>query len=122
MWPITTVRSAVSAPMATTESTSQSQSTGFLAGVVRVVLVVLFTGVETVALVAWLALVLDAATVSQTAAIGLGALFVTQTAVVEPLLTDLGVSAVGPETVGVAVLAVALLVEHVIGVGFSRRS
>ena len=214
--------------MATTESTSQTRSSGFLSGVVRFVLVVLFTGVETVALVAWLALVLDAAPVSQTAAVGLGALFVglvvehfltdqavngvdfsfplgaalvfsatetalwalwlvvaervgglegllvagvvltvllvpqhtiednalrgkglisklvdlrtlgfsivegvgatvwllfvTQTAVVEPLLTDLGVSAVGPETVGVAILALALLVEHVIGVGFSRRS
>jgi len=214
--------------MATTESTSQAQSSGFLAGVVRVVLVVLFTGVETVALVTWLALVLDAAPVSQTAAVGLGVLFVglvvehfltdqavngvdlsfpvgaalvfsateaalwalwlvvaervggieglvvagallaillvpqhtiednalrgagllsslldlrtlgfsiieglgatvwllfvTQTSVVEPLLTDLGVSTAGPETVGVAILAVALLVEHVVGVSFSRRS
>ncbi|MFC7070850.1 hypothetical protein [Halobaculum lipolyticum] len=37
------------------------------------------------------------------------------------LLSDLGVGGVDPAVGGVAVLAAALLVEHVIGVSFSRR-
>ncbi|WP_435062608.1 hypothetical protein [Halobaculum sp. EA56] len=47
--------------------------------------------------------------------------FVLRPDAVAPLLRDLGVVGVGPAAAGIAVLAASLLVEHVVGVSFSRR-
>lgn len=65
---------------------------GLIGAVSRITLIGLFTGVETVALVAWLGFVGDAAVASRAAAIGLGVLF--GGLVVEHLLTDLAVNGV----------------------------
>lgn len=76
--------------MATLESGSEgvlSRALGFLT---RYAFVAAFTGVETAALAAWLALVEGAATVSQVTAIGLGVLLVGL--VVEHVLTDVAVN------------------------------
>lgn len=46
---------------------------------------------------------------------------VTRGGLVEPVLADAGLAGVDPANLGLAVLAVALLVEHNVGVAFSRR-
>lgn len=76
--------------MATSGPTADGTSPGLVAATGRLTVVTLFTGVETVALAVWLALVLDAPTLSQTAAIGLGVLVVGL--VVEHVLTGLAVT------------------------------
>lgn len=48
-------------------------------------------------------------------------LFALEPETVQPLLRQVGITAVGPATLGVGVLAVTLLVEHVVGVRFARR-
>lgn len=49
-------------------------------------------------------------------------LFVRHGDLVGPLLAEAGITAVGPATVGVGILAFALFVEHSMGVAFSRRA
>lgn len=68
----------------------------------RLVLIGAFTGVETIALAVWLVLVLRGDLVEALAA--------------GTVLMD-----VDPATIGVGALAVALFVEHVLGVSFPRR-
>lgn len=75
--------------MATPGTTADETSTGAMAAG-RLVVVLLFTGIETAALAVWLAFVLDAPTLSQMAAIGLGVLVVGL--VVEHVLTGLAVT------------------------------
>jgi len=70
----------------------RSETTGVLGSIGRFTLIAAFTGVETVALVVWLALVDDAAVVSETAALGLAILAVGL--LVEHFLTDLAVNGV----------------------------
>lgn len=48
-------------------------------------------------------------------------LFVLRGDLVEPLLAEAGAASADPAVVGAGVLAAALLVEHVVGVAFSRR-
>lgn len=75
--------------MATPEQSTDTPSNSLFAAVNRTVLIVLFTGVETVALGLWLAFVEDAAVLSQATAIGLGILLVGL--LVEHVLTDAAV-------------------------------
>jgi hypothetical protein len=70
----------------------RSETTGVLGSIGRFTLIAAFTGVETVALVVWLALVDDAAVTSETAALGLGILAVGL--LVEHFLTDLAVNGI----------------------------
>lgn len=48
-------------------------------------------------------------------------LFALEPETVQPLLNQLGVTGVTPAVLGVVILAVTLLVEHVVGVRFARR-
>lgn len=81
------------------DGTVTDSDTGFLT---RNLLILLFTGVETVALGVWLALVEDAAVVSQATALGLGVLLVGL--VVEHVLTDAAVNGAPPSFPGGNVL------------------
>lgn len=49
-------------------------------------------------------------------------LFVFQAETIEPLLGEIGLSGVDPAAIGLALLAIALFVEHNLGVAFSRRA
>lgn len=74
----------------TTRQRRTAFGTGIVEAIGRVTLIGLFTGVETVALGVWLAIVGDAQPLSQTMAIGLGVLV--GGLVVEHILTDLAVN------------------------------
>lgn len=78
--------------MAIRESGSPGTVSRVLGGVSRLVLIGTFTGVETVALVGWLAFVEDAPVVSHASAIGLGILLVGL--LLEHALTDQAVNGV----------------------------
>lgn len=78
--------------MATREPTSNGLLSRFLGLISRAILIVSFTGVETVALVVWLGFVEDAPVISRASAIGLGVLAVGL--VVEHFLTDQAVNGV----------------------------
>lgn len=85
---------------------AEAEATGIVAAVGRLALVAAFTGVETVALVAWLAVVEDAPAASRAAAVGLGVLLVGL--VVEHVLTDLAVNGAGLSLPGARVFGVSV--------------
>jgi hypothetical protein len=76
--------------MATRKSLARSRPVAALVAFARFVLIALFTGVETIALGVWLALVQDASLVSQASVVGLSIL--AGGLVLEHFLTDLAVN------------------------------
>jgi hypothetical protein len=76
--------------MATHQERERTKMQAFVASITRTGLIVVFTGVEAVALVLWLAFVRDAPLVSLASAVGLGILAIGL--IVEHFLTDLAVN------------------------------
>jgi hypothetical protein len=84
--------------MAIHRESERTRTRAFIDSLVRNGLIVVFTGVETVALILWLALVRDAPVVSRASAVGLGILAIGL--LVEHFLTDLAVNGFGSSASG----------------------